>query len=163
MNAKEPHRRVVADQHIISVNRRVSVDGLDEFIDEAMNGMARLLEGNGYPFVIYHDGLTVDSPGTVEVCQPIDPDFGRRLELPEGIIRRVEPEHAEAWVTVSRAELAFPEIDEIYAGLDADLTDRGWQRNGAPREVYWGEWNDAAIDDPTCDVCFPVVPYPDEM
>ena len=145
------------------MNRRVSVDGLDEFIDEAMNGMARLLEGNGYPFVIYHDGLTVDSPGTVEVCQPIDPDFGRRLELPKGIIRRVEPEHVEAWVTVSRAELAFPEIDEIYAGLDADLTDRGWQRNGAPREVYWGEWNDAAIDDPTCDVCFPVVPYPDEM
>ena len=113
--------------------------------------------------LVYHDGLTVDSPGTVEVCQPIDPDFGRRLELPEGIIRRVEPEHVEAWVTVSRAELAFPEIDEIYAGLDADLTDRGWQRNGAPREVYWGEWNDAAIDDPTCDVCFPVVPYPDEM
>ena len=36
MNAKEPHRRVVADQHIISVNRRVSVDGLDEFIDEVM-------------------------------------------------------------------------------------------------------------------------------
>ncbi|WP_130864579.1 GyrI-like domain-containing protein [Acidipropionibacterium timonense] len=160
MTHKEPRRRAVPNQDVLAVSRRISVDELDEFIDTTMRTLERMAPPAGHPFVVYHDGLTVGSPGTVEVCQPV---HARRLDPPEGVVRRVEPAHVEAWVTVSRAELAFPEIDDIYADLDADLRSRGWQRNGAPREVYWGSWNDAAIDDPTCDVCFPVVPHPDEM
>lgn len=158
-----PHRRTVADQDVLTVRRLIGIDDLDDFLEEAMDTLERLAPAAGAQFVRYEDGLTAERDGTVEVCQPIDERCPRHLDLPEGVGRRVEPAHVEAWITVTKAELAFPDIDEIYAALDQEVVDLGWERCGVPREVYWADWDDTSMEDPVCDVCFPVCPLPGEL
>lgn len=58
------------------MTRVVSIDELGPFMDEAFGILERLAPGDptlgkASPFVIYHDGLTAEHDGTVEVCQPI--------------------------------------------------------------------------------------------
>ena len=72
------------------------------------------------------------------------------------MVRRIEEAHCEAYVVVTRAELAYPEIDDVYDELDAACRARSWERRGAPRELYWANWDFLVMDDPACDVCFPI-------
>ena len=60
-------------------------------------------------------------------------------------------------MTVTKAELEYPDIDEIYDDLDAWLEEAGMVRTDAPREVYWANWDTTGMEDPVCDVCFPIV------
>ena len=60
--------------------------------------------GKAFPFVIYHDGLTGEQDGTVEVCQPIRGTVNDSVLPGDVVIRSVEA-HREAWVTVTKAEL----------------------------------------------------------
>ena len=62
----------------------------------------------------------------------------------------------KAWVTVTKAELEYPDIDEIYDDFDAWLKEAGLTRNAAPREVYWADWDTTSMEEPVCDVCFPI-------
>ncbi len=150
----QPRLRRVAGQTVLSVWRRVSIDELDDWIDTATRRLEELAPVAAPQFVVYHDGLSAGHDGTVEVCQPVDETRPGGCELPAGVVRRYEPERLEAYVTVTKAELAFPEIDEIYEELDAACTARGWHRVGPPRELYWADWDGTAMDEPACDVCF---------
>lgn len=155
----EPRLREVAAQTVLTVRRRISIDQLDDYIEGSMHFLGTLAPVADSQFVIYCDGLSAGHDGTVEVCQPIDdplPDRARHRDLPAGVVRRIEPAHLEAYVTVSRAELAYPEIDEIYDELEAACRERGWRRQGPPRELYWANWDFLAMDDDACDVCFPI-------
>lgn len=154
----EPRLREVAAQTVLAVRRRISIDQLDGYIEKAMHLLESLEPVADAQFVIYCDGLSAGHDGTVEVCQPVDdpPPGSPHRDLPSGVVRRIEPPHVEAYVTVTRAELAYPEIDEIYDELDAACRERGWRRQGPPRELYWANWDFLAMDDDACDVCFPV-------
>lgn len=144
---------------VVTMTRRISIDELDDFLDEGFQTLEEAAGGHAdpvlHPFVIYHDGLTVDQDGTVEICQPIlcalDP-----TTLPEGVTTRAVEPQREAWVPVTKAELNYPDIDDIYDDLDAWVEDAGLRRNGPPREVYWADWDDTGMEEPVCDVCFPV-------
>lgn len=153
----EPRLREVAAQTVLAIRRRISIDELDDHIERAMHFLGTLAPVADAQFVIYCDGLSAGHDGTVEVCQPVDGQVGGgHPELPAGVVRRIEPAHLEAYVTVTRAELAYPEIDEIYDELDDACRERGWRRQGPPRELYWANWDFLAMDDDACDVCFPV-------
>ncbi|WCC79898.1 GyrI-like domain-containing protein [Cutibacterium equinum] len=146
--------------HVISMTRVVSIDELDPFMDEAFKALERFAPGDpalgkDSPFVFYHDGLTADHDGTVEVCQPIQGSIDDSV-LPEDVTVRTVEAHREAWVTVTKAELEYPDIDEIYDDFEAWLEEAGMVRNGAPREVYWANWDTTGMEEPVCDVCFPI-------
>ncbi|WP_244937902.1 GyrI-like domain-containing protein [Acidipropionibacterium jensenii] len=149
-----PRLRRVPGQTVLAVWRRVSIDDLDSWIDEATELMRTLAPVAAAQFVIYHDGLSTGHDGTVEVCQPIDPDSPGPADLPDGVVRRFESGRVEAYITLTKAELAYPEVDEFYQHLDDACTARGWRRTGPPRELYWADWDATAMDEPVCDVCF---------
>ena len=153
--------REVEACRVISMTRVVSIDELDPFMDEAFKALERLAPGDptldkASPFVIYHDGLTAEKNGTVEVCQPIQGSIDDSV-LPGNVTVRTVDTHREAWVTVTKAELEYHDIDEIYDDLDAWLEEAGMVRTDAPREVYWANWDTTGMEDPVCDVCFPIV------
>ena len=152
--------REVEACRVISMTRVVSIDELGPFMDEAFEVLERLAPsdstlGKAFPFVIYHDGLTGEQDGTVEVCQPIRSTVNDSVLPGDVAIRNVEA-HREAWVTVTKAELEYPDIDEIYDDFDAWLKEAGLTRNAAPREVYWADWDTTSMEEPVCDVCFPI-------
>ncbi|MSS44540.1 GyrI-like domain-containing protein [Cutibacterium sp. WCA-380-WT-3A] len=141
---------------VVSMTRVVSIDVLASFVEEAFETLERLASGNlgsAHPFVIYHNGLTADHDGTVEVCQPIE---GTLDDVPHDVAIRTVEAHREAWITVTKAELEYPDIDDLYDDFDAWLEDAGLMRNGAPREVYWADWDTTGMEEPVCDVCFPI-------
>ncbi|MDO4412468.1 GyrI-like domain-containing protein [Cutibacterium sp.] len=152
--------REVEACRVISMTRVVSIDQLDAFMDEAFKTLERLAPGDpsldkAAPFVIYHDGLTDEHDGAVEVCQPIQGAIDDSV-LPEDVTVRTVNAHREAWVTVTKAELEYPDIDEIYDNFDAWLENAGMVHNDAPREVYWANWDTTGMEEPVCDVCFPI-------
>lgn len=152
----EPRLRRVEAQTVLAVRGRISIDELDDHIETSMRLLESLAPVAAPHFVVYCDGLAAGKDGTVEVCQPVDERAPRHQDLPAGVVRRIEEAHCEAYVTVTRAELAYPEIDDVYDELDAACRARGWERRGAPRELYWANWDFLAMDDPACDVCFPI-------
>ena len=152
--------REVEACRVISMTRVVSIDELGLFMGEAFEVLERLAPGDStlgkaVPCVIYHDGLTGEQDGTVEVCQPIRGTVDDSVLPGDVAIRNVEA-HREAWVTVTKAELEYPDIDEIYDDFDAWLKEAGLTRNAAPREVYWTDWDTTSMEEPVCDVCFPI-------
>lgn len=71
----------------------------------------------GPSLVIYHGEVNEDSDGPVEVCLPIPPRITSATSLPT----RVEPAHREAFTTVTRAQVRYPDIVSAY---DATLMPR---------------------------------------
>ena len=148
--------RQIPDQQVASIERKVLVGDLSAFIEEGMNSIFDLLREagieTGVPFVVYHGEVNVDSDGPVEVCVP---NVGQ-VE-PGGEIRlRLEPGHTEAFTRITKAQVAFPGILEAYEAVEKWAAQNGRRPTGAPREVYFADWNAVRDDDPAADIALPV-------
>ena len=90
---------------------------------------ARRVEGNGPPFVIYHEVPVADEPFDIEVCAPVaavvePPPGWQAQELPAGTF--VTLLHVGPYDTVARS----------YDALTTWIGDHDLAVAGAPREVY---------------------------
>ena len=111
--------REVEACRVISMTRVVSIDELGPFMDEAFGILERLAPGDptlgkASPFVIYHDGLTAEHDGTVEVCQPIRGTIDDAV-LPLDVAVRTVEAHREAWVTVTTVSYTHLTLPTIYS------------------------------------------------
>jgi DNA-binding transcriptional MerR regulator len=148
--------RHVSDQQVASIERKVLVGDLPAFIEEGMNSVFDLLgeakAETGVPFVVYHGEVNVDSDGPVEVCVPYVGEV-----KPRGEIRlRLEPSHEEAFTRITKAQVAFPGILEAYEAVEKWAAQNGRRPAGAPREVYFADWNAVQDDDPAADIALPI-------
>lgn len=148
--------REVAEQKVLTVQRNVTADKLTGFIDDAFPRLfAHVEEGGatpaGPPLMIYHGMVTEDSDGPVEICVP----FTGSLEPADDLGVRLEPAHAEAYTTLTREQVQFPEILKAYDAVADWLTANGREGTLPPREVYFGDMMTAGPDDQVCDVAFP--------
>jgi hypothetical protein len=73
----------------------------------------------------------------------------------DGAIRR-EPAHREAYVRLRNAQVEFPQILSAYDGVMAWMAAHGVTAAGAPREVYFRDFDSAGPADEVCDVAFPI-------
>ena len=147
--------RDVAEQKVLSIEKRMYAPELPAFIEDSMTRLyahiaASGLQPEGAPFVIYHGEVNVDSEGPVEVCVA----FTGNLEPKDDIRVRFEAAHKEAYTRISKAQVAFPEILSAYDAVGCYIKEKGKQM-GAPREVYFAEWDKLADDEPACDIAFP--------
>jgi DNA-binding transcriptional MerR regulator len=148
--------RFVPEQKVATIERRVYVDKLPAFIDEAMGNIyaglgASGVQASGVPFVIYHGKVDNDSDGPVEVCVP----FTGTLE-PVGEVRvRVEPAHEEAFTTMKKKAVDGPELMHGYDAVAAWMLERGRKCTLGSREVYWGDWDKLAPEEPAFDIAYP--------
>lgn len=106
------------------------------------------------PFVVvYHGVVDADSDGPVDVCLPIAAG-----SVAHGIDHiRTESSHAQAFTSIVRRQLAFPEILQIYHALRVWIDAAGHERAGSPREIYHTEIETAAPDQPVCDIAWPII------
>jgi hypothetical protein len=109
---------------------------------------------HGEQFVIYHGEVNEDRDGPVEACTPVAPT----TDLPAHVAARREPAHRQAYVTISRAQLEFPQILSAYDAVADWVSSAGLAHAGPPREVYLRgvDIPAAALADPVCHIAYPI-------
>ncbi|MGW4381629.1 MerR family transcriptional regulator [Kitasatospora sp. NPDC004531] len=149
-------QRDVPEQLVLTEQRRAKPQELDAFIPEATERLAAIAAAHGgvaaAPFVIYHGQVDEDNDGPVEVCVPIDPARAEGLTA----AHRIEPAHREAYTTITKAQVEYPQILSAYDAVCAWMEQAGTRRTGPGREVYFADWASAAPADEVCDIAFPV-------
>jgi DNA-binding transcriptional MerR regulator/effector-binding domain-containing protein len=106
----------------------------------------------GPSIVIYHGDVSEDSDGPVESALPIDSAQAANTNSPT----REEPAHHEAFVTISRAQVRFPDILSAYDAVESWIADQHLTQVGAPREYYFADPSHGPDDEPVAHVAFPV-------
>ncbi|MEU7532363.1 MerR family transcriptional regulator [Saccharothrix sp. NPDC042600] len=147
--------RDVPEQVVLTEQRHVAQLELEEWMAAAMGRAEKAAGGFGgvseAPFVIYHGEVNEDSDGPVEVCVPI-----ATQSAPPNAPARVEPAHREAYVRLKKREVEYPQILSAYDAVARWVGEQGLAEAGAPREVYWADWDAAGPDDEVCDIAYPV-------
>lgn len=147
--------RDVAEQVVLTEQRHLRIDELEPWRKAARGRLAALAVSHGGAagpeFAIFHGEVNEDGDGPVEVCLPIPP--GTRMpDAPA----RLEPAHREVFVRVSRAQYEFPQILSVYDAIETWLIGAGRSMSAAPREVLVPGEGGGGLDDPVCDVAFPI-------
>ncbi|MER0443543.1 MerR family transcriptional regulator [Streptomyces sp. Edi4] len=148
--------RDIPAQLVLSEQRHITPEELPGWIGAAMDRLGAVAEAVGGPagpaFVVYHGEVNHDSDGPVEICVPVDAASADRLSAPT----RQEPAHREAYVRITKAQVAFPQILSAFETVAQWLKERGLPVSSAPREVYFTDWTSAGPDDEVCDIAFPM-------
>jgi DNA-binding transcriptional MerR regulator len=148
--------REVPAQLVLTEQRHVTPEELSGWLSAAMCRLGDAASAAGGPvaptFVVYHGEVNHDSDGPVEVCVPVDPAAAGRLD---GAMRD-EPAHREAYVRITKAQVAFPQILSAFEAVSSWLGAQDLVAAAAPREVYFTDFVAAGPDDEVCDIAFPV-------
>lgn len=153
----EVEARSVPDMRVMSIQRKVLVDSLPEFIQQATHSLIDQIEAGGGSvtgalFVVYHGEVNKDSDGPVEVCVP----FAGSVEpIGEAAVRE-EPAHDELFTRITKAQVEFPMILDAYEAVHKRIAEIGRTPAGSPREVYFVDWDAVGPTDPACDIAWPV-------
>jgi hypothetical protein len=146
----------VPEQLVLTEQRHVRVPELPGWIDAACGRLVQAAAGYGGVadplFVIYHGEVNEDNDGPVEVCVPVDP----AQPDPADIAARREPAHREAYVRITKAQVAFPQILSAFDAVMAWAGSDGRAVADSPREVYFADFGAAGPTDEVCDVAVPV-------
>lgn len=153
--------RDVPAQLVLSEKRSLRITELKGWLPETLRRLAATAANHGGldgdVFVVYHGEVNEDSDGPVEVCAPVARETGLSARLVPGAVR-LEVAHREAYVTITRAQLEFPQILSAFDAVGQWIAGSGRCQAGPPREVYLtgADVAAAAPGDPVCDVAFPV-------
>jgi DNA-binding transcriptional MerR regulator len=148
--------RDVPEQVVLTEQRYVTAAQLT-WIRDATARLTAVADRCGGPagprFVVFHNEVTEDSDGPVEVCVPISPGTVDPAAAP---LRR-EPAHRLAYVPVVKGHFEPPQILSVYDTVHRWIRSRGLREVGPPREVYrYAADPDAAgPEDLVCDVAIP--------
>lgn len=146
--------RLVPEQLVLTEQAHVTADKLPGWIGQALWRQHEAAAGiggvAGIPIVIYHGEVTEDSDGPVEACTPVDPARAAELDA----ATRLEPAHREAFLTITKAQVRYPDILSAYDAVESWIARNGHTVTGSPREVYFADFETAAADDPVVDIAF---------
>lgn len=154
--------RDVPARLVLTEKRSLRITELKEWLPEALYRLASTAASHGGldgdVFAVFHGEVNEDSDGPVEACAPVACPAELPAELPPGAAVRLEAAHREAYVTISRAQLEFPQILSAFDAVGQWIAEFGRCQVGAPREVYPSgvDMSLAAPGDPVCDIAFPI-------
>lgn len=148
--------REVPEQNVLTEQTHVDAAHLPAWIVKAgsrqLDAAADFGGQVGPSLVIYHGEVNEDSDGPVEVCLPISAQMASSTSLPT----RVEPAHREAYTTVTRAQVRYPDIVSAYDAVERWISESGTPVAGPPREAYFADPSTGDDDEPVADVAFPI-------
>ena len=155
-NMFEVKTRHVAQTKIAVIAKVAFQPEMDAFIPASMQRLHTELQSqnaviSGAPFVVYHGHMTDDSDALVEVCQP----YTGTLEPKEGIFIRLEPSYQEAYVTLSKPWIIYPDIMQGYDAVAAWMKANSITCTLSPREIYFADWNQISDTEPAFDIAYP--------
>jgi effector-binding domain-containing protein len=149
-------QREVPEQLVLTEQRHVKAAELPEWIRAAGSRLTTAAAEHGGitgpAFIVYHGPLSADTESLVEVCVPIRKEQGNGVDT----AMRREPAHREAYVTITKAQVQFPEIQQVYRAIAKDLEAKHIETTDWPREVYFRDFYSARPSDEVCDVAFPI-------
>ncbi|MDQ0735095.1 hypothetical protein [Arthrobacter agilis] len=102
--------------------------------------------------VMYHGDVSKDSDGPVESALPIDIERAKDTTLRT----RVEPAHLEAFVTITRAHIRYPDILSAYDSIRIWIDENDVEQAGSPREYYFADPSTGPDEEPVAHVAFPI-------
>ncbi|WP_371497388.1 MerR family transcriptional regulator [Kitasatospora sp. NBC_00374] len=153
-------QREVPEQLVLTEQRHAGPEDLPTWIPAACDRLFGAAEAYGgvfgAPFVVYHGEVNEDSDGPVELCVPVDRDRSAEITHP----CRVEPAHHEAYATITKAQVVYPQILAAYDAVFQWARRQGREVAGEPREVYFADWAGAGGGDPVCDIAVPLAVPP---
>ena len=149
-------QRAVPEQLVLTEQRHVKAAELPDWIRAAGGRLTTAAAGHGGitgpAFIVYHGPLTADSESLVEMCVPIGSEQGNGVDAS----MRRELAHREAYVRITKAQVQFPEIQQVYRAIASDLESKHVETTDSPREVYFKDFYSARPSDEVCDVAFPI-------
>ena len=152
----EVKERDVPEQFLLTEQRHITAPELPNWIPESFTRLMASAAAHGgvraAPIVVYHGEINEDSDGPAEAGVPIDPAQASSVSVPG----RIEPAHREAYVTLRKAQVVFPQILSAYDAVEKWIRDNGKTVAGSPREVNFGDWMTSGPDDEVIDVAFPI-------
>jgi DNA-binding transcriptional MerR regulator len=150
----EIRTRDVDAQHVVTEQAHLTAEMLDDWIERTLTRERTALEPvggpSGPPAIIFHGEVNEDSDGPVEAVTPFAP--GGEVD----VATRVDPARREAFVTVTKRQLVFPDVLVAYDAVEAWIAQHARQV-GSPREIYFTDVAAAADDDLVCEIAFPIV------
>ena len=158
--------RTIPERKLAVISKELFQPQLEEFIMTSFHELFAWAERNpglrslnttpdDPTYVIFHGPVTPDASALVEVCVVIDGPAE-----PEGaIILKREPEHEEAYTTLTREGIEFPNILAAYDAVAMWVIENGTMIESLPsREVYFADVIKEPMDAPVCDIAFPYTP-----
>lgn len=147
--------RSVPARRVMSIQRRLRAAETDGFVREVKQLFAEHLAGalpTGPFSLIFHGIVDQDSDGPLEATL----SCSDQVEPSELVGIRTEPEHDEAFTTITKSEWAYPAILAAYDAVacSPEAVARPGSRLSC-REVYLAEPDGIKDDDLICDVAFP--------
>jgi DNA-binding transcriptional MerR regulator len=141
---------------VMSIQRRLHALEIDSFTREAKAAFTQHLAGaepTGPFMLIFHGVADEESDGPIEAVLYCPDD----VQPTEVIGIRTEPEHDEAYTTITNAQGAYPAILAAYDAVacSAEVTNRPGSGLSC-REVYLAEPEAIGQDEAVCDVAFPL-------
>jgi DNA-binding transcriptional MerR regulator len=155
----------VPEQVLITETRHTLADELPAWIGASLGRLEAAAEecggGSGAPFVVYHSEVSMESDGPAESCVPVaDEAAARAWAERQGRARqtavRVEPARRLAYTRITKAQVAYPQIQAAFEAVEQWVAGQGLRYAGPCREVYFADWEAAGPGDAVCDVAFPV-------
>lgn len=151
----EIQTRYVAAQRVMSVQRRLHGSETDSFVREVKAAFTAHLgadQPTGPFMLIFHGMVDGENDGPLEAALGC-PEHIQPTEL---IGVRTEPEHEEAYTTITKAQWAYPAILAAYDVVACSPSVAAHsQRRLSCREVYLVEPDTIRDDEFVCDVAFP--------
>lgn len=145
--------RLVDDQLVLSLTRSVRLGEIDAFIDSSFDELITIAPQAGPLIVIYRGEIYAGDAAPVEVCLPV---AVAPAGLPAHVTLRTEPAHREAYLIITKAQTDYPEIGEQQDILVGWLDDNHLAAAGPFRELYLCDFDAARMDDPVCELAYPV-------
>lgn len=148
--------RHVPARRVMSMQRRLFAHETDGFVREAKSAFRRHLDGlaPNWPFqLIFHSEVSPENDGLLEAVLACP----ETLTPSDTVGIRTEPEHDEAYTTITKAQWEYPAILAAYDAVacSPEVKSRPHGRLSC-REVYWVEPDDLGEDDRVCDIAFPL-------
>lgn len=148
--------REIPEQTVLTEQSYVNAAELRDWIVQAglrqLDAAATIGGQVGPSLVIYHGDVSEDSNGPVEVALPIAAQRADQVTVPI----RIEPAHREVYVTITRAQVRFPDILSAYDAVERWISDNNQTVAGSAREVYFADPSTGDEDELIADVAFPV-------
>lgn len=149
--------REMAESTWLYTSKRVHGPQLPAYIGESVRALMKRADlyggSTGAHAVVFHGTVDLDSDGPADVCVPI---ASGSVAKGDDLIR-IESAHAQAFTTLKKHQVAFPQVLQVYAALRTWIDSSGYSVAGPPRELYLDDFVEAKHDELICDIAIPVI------
>jgi DNA-binding transcriptional MerR regulator len=148
--------RHVPARRVMTIQRRLHAHETDGFVRESKAAFREHLDGSeptGPLMLIFHGEVSEESDGPLEVVL----GCADTVAPSDTVGIRTEPEHDEAYTTITKAQWAYPAILAAYDAVasSSEVKTRPSSRLSC-REVYLAEPDGLDEDEQICDVAYPL-------